>query len=543
MAAPTISEKSDSRDSISGFNSLLNKRLLLFLPWLLLFATPIFSFLIYSRSRSAIEISIASIFDRSSNEVNSGLIDRIDFYTESFRGIQALFASSEKVTSSEWQTFIDKLDILERFRGITSVSYVQKVDDVDGYVRDVLSDPRLVNEDMSHFQIYPTDTSSSNIYAVRYLEPLLELKNLIGFDIASDPARLKALEESRDTGRQVMTSPIKSPLTDSLSFEILLPIYRGHATPETVEQRRSAITGFIVASFDVKEFFNSVYGSTLLDSQLKISIYDNSRQGDYASYLLFSNIDEESTSFMRPTVSSRTITFTPSANNWIIKYDLLQDETISELINIPVLRFWFTSFLGLLTFIIIYLVINQGRRSESMASHLADELRKQKNILDLILSSTPDRIILFGEGLKYEYLNKEASKAYNKLPESVYNRTWNEVKIPVPDSIFADNIREVFKTGKSIVDDLSGENDSKSFEYILSPVRSSEFKINYVLCTIREVTKYITREKSMEKKSRDLEEINAQLLRRERRIEELKQKLEEGEKPKPDSAGATTDQG
>ena len=75
----------------------------------------------------------------------------------------------------------------------------------------------------------------------------------MGFDLASSPERLAALERARDTGEPQTTRPIRliQEVEDSVGFLIVVPVYGGGSMPTTVRARRSALIGLGLGVFRV----------------------------------------------------------------------------------------------------------------------------------------------------------------------------------------------------------------------------------------------------------------------------------------------------
>jgi len=87
-------------------------------------------------------------------------------------------------------------------------------------------------------------------FPVYYLYPLSGNEGALGFDLASDPTRRAYMDLARDSGKPVATSRIdliqvrdSGPRAGILVFE---PVFNIAMPMQTVEQRQSALTGFVV---------------------------------------------------------------------------------------------------------------------------------------------------------------------------------------------------------------------------------------------------------------------------------------------------------
>jgi len=109
------------------------------------------------------------------------------------------------------------------------------------------------------YHFYQLDSKGNHVpvepreyyYPVYYVEPLAGNERAVGFDLGSNPSRLAALEQARDSGQPTVTSRITlvQETGAQAGFLILIPVYR-QETPITTEgQRRLALKGFALGVF------------------------------------------------------------------------------------------------------------------------------------------------------------------------------------------------------------------------------------------------------------------------------------------------------
>ncbi|MBF0584720.1 MAG: CHASE domain-containing protein, partial [Magnetococcales bacterium] len=86
---------------------------------------------------------------------------------------------------------------------------------------------------------------------VYFVTPLQGNEALLGFDLASDPARLAALEQARDSGKMVTTGRIRlvQEPNDTFGFLMVRPFYRENAQTRTVADRRAGLAGYALGLF------------------------------------------------------------------------------------------------------------------------------------------------------------------------------------------------------------------------------------------------------------------------------------------------------
>ena len=94
-------------------------------------------------------------------------------------------------------------------------------------------------------------------FPVYFVEPLLGNESALGFDLASSPSRLEALEKSRDRDIPQATASITlvQESEKQKGFLAFLPIYRGR--PLTIGQRRENLVGFVLGVYRIGDIFTS----------------------------------------------------------------------------------------------------------------------------------------------------------------------------------------------------------------------------------------------------------------------------------------------
>ena len=96
-------------------------------------------------------------------------------------------------------------------------------------------------------------------FPVFYVEPMEGNEDALGFDLGSDPDRLRALEEARDSGRAVATPRIRlvQQKNDSFGFLILLPVFSRYEADLTPQQRRDRLEGFVLGVYNAADVLSA----------------------------------------------------------------------------------------------------------------------------------------------------------------------------------------------------------------------------------------------------------------------------------------------
>ena len=147
-------------------------------------------------------------------------------------------------------------------------------------------------------------------FPVYYVHPLQGNEAAVGFDLASNPARLEALVEARDSGEAVMTQRITlvQEKASQAGVLVFLPMYEGGIVPASLEGRRLKLTGFALIVVRVGDLLIKSR-ATLVDN-IDIVVTDAATQeGLYDS--------RSSTSYEGRLVREKTIEFGRRA--WAMK--------------------------------------------------------------------------------------------------------------------------------------------------------------------------------------------------------------------------------
>ncbi|KKL27082.1 hypothetical protein LCGC14_2388740, partial [marine sediment metagenome] len=112
-------------------------------------------------------------------------------------------------------------------------------------------------------------------FPVYFVEPLKGNEAAVGFDLASDPTRLEALNRARDTGQVQATARITLVQETAKQYGILVfqPIYQNGTSPETVTERRLQLLGFALGVLRLGDIIG-VEAKEHNDTPMEIFIFD-----------------------------------------------------------------------------------------------------------------------------------------------------------------------------------------------------------------------------------------------------------------------------
>src|SRR6185503_11232061 len=113
---------------------------------------------------------------------------------------------------------------------------------------------------------------------ILYLEPANTAnQKAIGFDMASEDVRRKAMEAARDSGNPTASGKVELVQEQYLGgnqkgFLIYAPVYRKGVPIDTVDERRQALIGFVYSPYRIDDFLAPITAEKNYD--VSFQVYD-----------------------------------------------------------------------------------------------------------------------------------------------------------------------------------------------------------------------------------------------------------------------------
>jgi len=191
--------------------------------------------------------------------------------------LRAHFESSPGVNRIQFGEFVQPA--LDRIKTIHALEWILRVPHAE---RDKFE--RLARaEGFPSFRISQRERQGRMVPALKreeyfpvyFVEPYKGNEIALGFDLASNPARLEALEQARDTGGMVATSRITlvQETAGQHGFLVFTPIYRKGAPLESTAQRRRALIGFGLGVYRIGSMQEKAL-AYLEPKEIDLTIYD-----------------------------------------------------------------------------------------------------------------------------------------------------------------------------------------------------------------------------------------------------------------------------
>jgi PAS domain S-box-containing protein len=210
-------------------------------------------FFVYTSAREQERLRIS--FERQAETLAHTLQNRLEDYLGVLYATESFFAGSRKVSRQKFHTFVQRL--FARHPGLQALSFDRHVPDTqraayeeavrwDGY-----PDFQITEQDVHGRMVRAAQRPEYVV--VTYIEPYAGNEMAFGFDVASEPGRLAALHQARDTGVPIATGRLMLVQETGHQFGLLvfLPIYGNELPRATVEERRQHLRGYATGVFRI----------------------------------------------------------------------------------------------------------------------------------------------------------------------------------------------------------------------------------------------------------------------------------------------------
>ena len=201
-------------------------------------------------------------------DINQRMLD----YELILRGGAAVFSATPKISPAAWRSYIEQLNIEQRFPGMEGMAFVEWVSatEKEAYIR------RMRAQGPAEYDIWPQGKRDAYV-PVNYIEPLsLRNQRVLGFDTYSEPVRRAAINHARDTGKASISGKVHLAQDDEEStagFVMFVPVYRYGMPLTSMTQRQAALLGFASSAFRMDDLMQSILGQH--DSLLGLEVFDN----------------------------------------------------------------------------------------------------------------------------------------------------------------------------------------------------------------------------------------------------------------------------
>ncbi len=225
-------------------------------------------------SQNNIRENEKEIFSYQSEEIKNFILEKMNASINVLSWWRWFFDASVAVERSEWQSYVESLDIRSNYPGIQGIGFSRVVSPQEK--NEFIASVR--NEWFSDFRITP-EGERSFYTSILFLEPFDDRnKRAFWYDMFSESVRRKAMLKARDTGLPALSGKVilkQETDTDVQNgFLLYVPVYKNF-TDKVTQVTSKNIFWYVYAPFRVNDFISSVVPTSKYD--ISFQIFDGLR--------------------------------------------------------------------------------------------------------------------------------------------------------------------------------------------------------------------------------------------------------------------------
>jgi two-component system, OmpR family, sensor kinase len=224
---------------------------------------------VYYASRT-VQLRTRAQFETAALRVRNSIRERFEIYDAMLHGTAGFIAVEKQVTRERFRKYVERLSLEVKYPGVQGIGFAPKVpvSEKDAMVAVIRQEGEL------HYRIWP-ETTQFEFFPVAYLEPEGSRNGAaLGYNMFAEPARREAMERARDTGKSAASSKLvlvqETEPQKQAGFLIYFPVYAGGSVPETIEERRARLQGFVYCAFRAGDLFTGIFKDEGMEAQLEI---------------------------------------------------------------------------------------------------------------------------------------------------------------------------------------------------------------------------------------------------------------------------------
>lgn len=331
-------------------------------------------------------------FEIECNGLKNKISERLSSYAQILQSCSSFLSLDEAATRNDWKLFIQNSNFHKNIGGNKGIGYnvIIPENNLQNHIQ------QIQEEGLFDYEIKPA--GNRDIYtSIVYIEPLNE-NNLkaIGYDTYTDSVRKKAMDLARDLNRPELTSMLKLIQEDENEEEsgiiMFSPIYKKNFPVNTIEERRTAITGWVSCPFNMNDFMQSIIYSWNVDHKNKIDI-KVFKESDAGTSLLFDSKYKYSFN-QRDSVNRRMLLpFEFHGTKWLLDFYLTDKEIDSFQENVLIVLFG-GILMSFLMFNLSLSLFNSSYKEHQIVEKLYSELLDSENKFKTLFENFADAIFI-----------------------------------------------------------------------------------------------------------------------------------------------------
>jgi PAS domain S-box-containing protein len=333
-------------------------------------------------SSQYIQKKIEERFSIRINEITFMIEQRIHAYRTVLRGGAALFAANGEVTRDQWRIYTEHVRSSSLYPGIQGFGFTKLIRpyQLPAHIAQIRA------EGFTGYRVWPEGTRE--VYtSIIYLEPFTERnRRAFGYDMFSEPVRRAAMEDARDNDRAALSGNVtlvqETGKDVQSGFLLYVPVYRRGILTGTIEERRSALLGFVYSPFRMKDLMKGIMGEL---HDVDLHIYDGRDISENA--LMFDSCRElNATALYSPGGINAKKTMVLYGRIWTLEFSSMQAFGFMHDRHIPEGNLIIGVMLSILLFFLIRSQTQMNEKAQALAEDMTGTIRTLVNANPVAIS-------------------------------------------------------------------------------------------------------------------------------------------------------------
>ena len=225
----------------------------------------------WQQQRALSQQVLRADFDAQSNQTAAQLQQRLQASEQLLRSFQAFYASSAEVSRTEFASFFAQQQANARFAGLRNLSLSLLVLPEQ---REAFVDSQR-QAGQSDYVISPAGTRALYAPISQVVSTVPASQTDLGRDPFADPEQQHVLTQARDSGEAVLSGKLRLSAAGGSAegFIIATPIFARGKVHGSIDERRSNLLGWAIASFSIDDWMQNAFGEK--GPALDLSLFDS----------------------------------------------------------------------------------------------------------------------------------------------------------------------------------------------------------------------------------------------------------------------------
>ena len=234
------------------------------------------TFITFFETYERVEGRNRTLFSVRAENAKNDIYKRLQDYIQVLKGAQGLIAVSDTISRQEWKTYVKTMEVDKNYPGILGIGYTVFLPDS----RLASFQQQVREQGFPQFEVWPK-SDRPYFTSILYLEPFnARNQRAFGFDMFTEPTRREAMRKARDTGEPALSGMVTLMQEGSTEVQkgilLYLPVYEGTEEPQSLEERRRKLRGFVYSPFRINDLMQGILGRRFAD--LDIQLYDSEKE-------------------------------------------------------------------------------------------------------------------------------------------------------------------------------------------------------------------------------------------------------------------------